>query len=153
MPTTETELVAEFTLKWRLGVRSGMLLHSTAKRFKAKIEVRLDLKNPIGFMLMGRIRPRLPDGSYNFGPDAGAAVRLAVSGEDAAEAMAEFTELFTVGETVVQCRNSDCLSSAILLEYSPSQIIYSCSNCHIWFVDRDSGRTQLRFFSKPKALL
>ena len=155
MPTV---LEAEFVLKWRLGVRTGMLIFTTAQRFQSKIEflqdgLRIDAKSPIGFMMIGMSRPKLPDGSWNFGPDAGASVRLAVSGDDAATAMAEFTDLFTCGETVVQCRNTDCISSAILIDYNLKAIIYSCSNCHIWFVERDSGQTQLRFFSRPKALL
>lgn len=154
---TPTVLEAEFVLKWRLGARTGILIHTTAQRFKSKIEalhddLRLDLKTPLGMLMMGMSRPKLPDGSYNFGPDAGARVRIAVSGDDAAEAMAEMTDLFTCGERVVQCRNTDCISSAILLDYNRKAIAYSCSNCHVWFVDRDSGQAQLRFSSRPKAL-
>jgi phosphotransferase system HPr-like phosphotransfer protein len=154
---TPTVLEAEFVLKWRLGARSGMLISSTAQRFQSKVELlqdglRLDAKKPICVMLIGQVRPKLPDGSWNFGPDAGELVRLAVTGADAVEAMAELTDLFTCGEKVVQCRNTDCISSAILLDYDDQRIIYSCSNCHIWIVDRDSGRVQLRFLTRPKAL-
>lgn len=155
---TPTVLEAEFVLKWRLGARSMVLIQETAKRFQSKVEVlrdgrRFDVKAPLGMIMMGESRAKLPDGSYNFGPDAGAPLRFAVSGPDAAEAMAELTELFTCGETVTQCRNTDCISSPILLQYTDDTIVYSCSNCHVWFVDRASGQVQVRFLSRPKSII
>lgn len=138
-------LEESFVLKWRFGVRAAMLVAEEARRFQSKIALehdgrRYDAKDNMSMMMVGTRRPKLPDGSYNFGPDAGARMRVFVSGPDARAAMTELRELFTCGETVIQCRNTDCISSAILIGYSRTGIIYSCSNNHIWFVHRETGK-------------
>lgn len=146
MPTT-TYFVLEFDLKWRLGARSAAYLWHVANRFQSRSVLTevggrsADLKTVMQIMLLGPYRPKLPDGSYNFGPDAGARMTLRVDGPDAKAAFDALSDLFTAGEKIVQCRNSDCISSAILLEVDRSSIMYACSNGHSWVVNRATGRS------------
>lgn len=149
-------LEAEFQLKWRVGARTAFLIAHTARRFRSKIQLtheslRIDAKNIIGVCLLGPVRDKLPDGSYNFGPDAGASIRLTIEGPDADAAMNELADLFTCGERVIQCRNSDCISSAILTGYDRYRIFYSCSNFHMWAVRRASSVTLVPRFRFRRA--
>ena len=141
-PPVKEEL--DFELNWRIGARTAALIFITAQRFSSTISltsggITVDAKNSLGMLLLGPHRPKLPDGSYNFGPDAGTRFTLAVEGPDANVAFAEMAELFTCGERLVQCRNTDCISNAILTSYDKSSIHYSCSKFHMWSVDRVSG--------------
>lgn len=136
--------ILDFELKWRVGARTNLLIFKTAERFASSITLTgggqtVNAKNILEMMLLGENRPKLPDGSSNFGPDAGTRFRLTVEGPDADAAFAALSDLFTCGERVVQCRNSDCISSAILVDLSPTGIMYSCSNAHLWIVDRGTG--------------
>src|SRR5262245_33697328 len=113
---------AEFELKWRMGVRGALLVNQIASRFESSIKVKnaelwLNTKEIMEILMLGEWRPKLPDGSYNFGPDAGAKIQMRIEGPDALRAAQAMEELFGVGERTVQCRNSDCISSAILIAY------------------------------------
>ena len=151
LKNTGNVIESEFELKWRLGVRSAMLISEVARRFASSIVflqdgLRLNAKSCMHIVLLGTHRPKLPDGSYNFGPDAGARLKMVISGPDAVQATKAFEELFAVGERTVQCRNTDCISSAILIGYGEKRIFYSCSNVHCWSVLRDSGLVELSRF-------
>ena len=144
--STSSPSVLDFELKWRLGARALILIYMTARRFTSAITLTLDgktvdAKDHFALMCMGPHRPKLPDGTYNFGPDAGTPFRLAVEGPDASAAFAAMSDLFTCGERVVSCRNSDCLSTAILIDFDPYHIIYACSGPHMWVVNRTTGKT------------
>lgn len=147
---------AEFELKWRIGARTATLICHIAGNFMSAVKLKhadvwVNAKDMLGVLLLGEIRPKLPDGSYNFGPDAGALIKITVTGPDATNAAKALEELFTVGERTIQCRNTDCISSAILTGYDRHRIYYSCSNMHLWSVLRDSGVVELsrfRFFER-----
>ena len=155
-------MLLDFELKWRVGARTAALIFITARRFTSKITLtcdglRVDAKSALGVMLLGgpNPHPKLPDGSWNLGPFAGTRFQLSVEGPDRTAAFAAMADLFTCGERVVQCRNSDCLSSAILLGVSPRTIEYACSRGHWWYVDRKTGLSpappfpQHRFNERP----
>lgn len=134
-------IVEDFTLNWRIGLRTAALINRTAGRFESKVSLahnafRVDAKSRTGVLTLGPYRPRLLDGSWHFGPDAGARVRVIVEGPDAAEAYLELKELFTCGSRVVSCRNTDCYSTAILTDYDRDTVEYSCSNFHAWTFER-----------------
>ena len=138
------QAILDFELKWRIGVRTDILIADTARRFSSKITLTrggltANAKCIVSVMLIGEARPKLPDGSHNFGPDAGERLRLTVEGPDMPAAFAAMADLFTCGERVVQCRNSDCISSTILIDFSSCAIYYSCSKYHMWAVDRKTG--------------
>lgn len=142
-PAAPQPLEAEFVLKWRVGMRSALLISNTALRFQSSIEVlddsmgvRLDAKQVMMLGIWGGGRPKLHDGSYNHGPDAGERVHLFISGPDARQALAAMRELFTCGETVVSCPHLECFSSAILTDFDADLIWYSCSKLHYWSAPR-----------------
>jgi phosphotransferase system HPr-like phosphotransfer protein len=136
----DTSLEAEFVLKWRFGLRTAMLIVERARRFRSNILLCYDgfiadAKDHLAMAILGDKRPSLPDGSYDFGPDAGARMRLTVAGDDAAQAMDEFTVLFTAGETVLKCPRPGCPSTPIMIDYSRGGAMYACSNraeLHMW---------------------
>lgn len=134
-----------------MAARTGALIFLTAQRFISKITLTtgtqsVDAKSPIGVLSLGQHRPKLPDGSYNFGPDAGTPMTLSVEGPDAAAAFETMADLFTCGERVVQCRGDACLSTAILLSVNPGWVEYGCSNGHSWAVNRKTGKPSATFF-------
>ena len=156
MPTY-SPAVLDFELKWRVGARTSALIFLTARRFVSKITLTcdgltVDAKSSIGVMILGgpNPNPKLPDGSWNLGPFAGTRFQLAVEGPDMPAAFAEMADLFTCGERVVQCRNSDCISSAILVSFNPRSIEYACSRFHWWAVNRKTGLSFAPPFPKTR---
>lgn len=138
-------LSREYHLKWRMGVLAGLAVCQLANKFKSKIRLKhngrsANAKNVMSLSGLDPSHERFPDGTWNFGPFLGAHVAVTVFGTDAEEAMDALDDLFTCGDRVAHCRNTDCLSTPMLIDFDPQSITYACSMKHEWTVSRATGR-------------
>ncbi len=124
----------EFTLKWRFGLRTAMLVHRVAAHYESSVE-----------LTSGRDRASAKDlaSLACFTPDQGQRLSLSAAGPDAAAALAVFSDLFTAGDAVARCAHDGCRSTPILTGFNDRSLEYSCAKLHLWSVERATGTVQL----------
>ena len=157
-----SQLVKEFELKWRIGLRTAtFIVRKITKRFASKIQVSCgeqigDGKDVFDWLALGwdpeHERIVVVDGRAiaNAGPEAGTRIKVAINGPDADAAMDALTELFSIGVRVSRCIKRGCPSPPILIWYTRHEnrfvIHYGCSAWHHWQVEEPVSREVL---SKP----
>jgi phosphotransferase system HPr-like phosphotransfer protein len=145
-----SQLVKEFELKWRIGIRTAVfIVHKITEKFASKIQVSCgkrtgDGKEMFDWLGLGydpeHEKIFVVDGRAiaNAGPEAGTRIKVAINGPDAAAAMDALTELFSIGVRVSRCMKRGCPSPPILLGYTRHEnrfvIHYGCSAWHCWEV-------------------
>ena len=110
-----SQLVKEFELKWRIGVRTAMfIVRYITSKFASRIQVSCgeqvgDGKEMFGWLMLGhdpaQERLVVVDGRAipNAGPKAGTRIRVAIRGPDEVAVMNSLTELFSIGVRVSRC--------------------------------------------------
>lgn len=134
----------EFTLKWRFGLRTAMLVHTAASRHGSSVELswngqRADAKDLIALVCMGASRPGLIDSSA-MGPNHGDVITVSANGEDAEATLADLADLFVFGDSVTRCLHPECPSTPILSGFDARRAEYSCGKLHLWIVERETGK-------------
>ena len=146
-----SQLVKEFELKWRIGIRTAtFIVGKVTKRFASNIQVSSDKHTGDGKKLFDWLalgwdpeheRIVVVDGRAiaNAGPEAGTRIKVAINGPDAVAAMDALTELFSIGVRVSRCIERGCPSPPILIWYTRHEnrfvIDYGCSAWHHWQVE------------------
>lgn len=130
-----TILSREFVLKWRFGLRTAMLVHRTAARYSASIELRwnrerADAKNLISLACLRAAAV----------PDLSQRLTISASGVDAEAALTALAGLFGFGEPAARCVHPECAAAPILSDLDERRAEYSCAQLHLWTVERAGGK-------------
>lgn len=129
----------DFELKWRIGIRTSVMLWELAQQFQSSISIRhKDLlgnaKECLELMLVCSSPEEGKTGApRDYGLRAGERISLIIDGPDAAAAMLMFIFLFTSGPRQDKCPVTGCPSLPILVPgFWNGAFSFACSNGHYW---------------------
>ena len=121
----QRHLEATFTLKWRIGLRTAVLMVVAVARLDAAVRIEGNgrVGNAKSLLDLGLLRAT-----------AGTKLNVVVDGPEATVAMGRLRELLTRGIRLGRCPHQGCESAPALLGYTRRSVRYGCAKRHEWEV-------------------